>query len=112
VVLSTLPVLDEIVLRLLLGLLFGALIGLERSYHGRPAGFRTHALVCMASTALMLVTVYEQQWFQPPEGTRATIDPTRVATLTDRITVTKDVMARLAPLVGMMLRTRQEPVTA
>jgi putative Mg2+ transporter-C (MgtC) family protein len=79
VVLSTLPVLDEIVLRLLLGLLFGALIGLERSYHGRPAGFRTHALVCMASTALMLVTVYEQQWFQPPEGTRATIDPTRMA---------------------------------
>ena len=41
-----------------------------------------------------------------------TIDPTRVATLTDRITVTRDVMARLAPLVGMMLRTRQEPVTA
>ena len=39
-----------------------------------------------------------------------TIDPTRVATLTDRITVTRDVMARLAPLVGMMLRTRQEPV--
>ena len=39
-----------------------------------------------------------------------TIDPTRVAMLTDRITVTRDVMARLAPLVGMMLRTRQEPV--
>jgi type IV pilus assembly protein PilM len=39
-----------------------------------------------------------------------TIDPTRVASLTDRITVTRDVMARLAPLVGMMLRTRQEPV--
>src|SRR5687767_9896965 len=41
-----------------------------------------------------------------------TIDPTRVAMLTDRITVTRDVMARLAPLVGMMLRTRQEPVAA
>ncbi len=41
-----------------------------------------------------------------------TIDPTHVATLTDRITVTRDVMARLAPLVGMMLRTRQEAVTA
>jgi type IV pilus assembly protein PilM len=39
-----------------------------------------------------------------------TIDPTRMAMLTDRITVTRDVMARLAPLVGMMLRTRQEPV--
>jgi type IV pilus assembly protein PilM len=41
-----------------------------------------------------------------------TIDPTRVAQLTDRITVNRDVMARLAPLVGMMLRTKQEPVTA
>ena len=41
-----------------------------------------------------------------------TIDPTRVATLTDRITVTRDVMARLAPLVGMMLRTRQESAAA
>lgn len=29
----------------------GALIGLERGYHGRPAGFRTHALVCMASSS-------------------------------------------------------------
>ena len=25
--------------------LAGSLIGFERSYHGRPAGFRTHALV-------------------------------------------------------------------
>jgi len=33
----------------------GGLIGLERSYHGRPAGFRTHALVCVASSMLMLV---------------------------------------------------------
>ncbi|HEV8393815.1 MAG TPA: pilus assembly protein PilM [Vicinamibacterales bacterium] len=41
-----------------------------------------------------------------------TIDPTRVATLTDRITVSRDVMARLAPLVGMMLRTRQETAAA
>ena len=41
-----------------------------------------------------------------------TIDPTRVAMLTDRITVTRDVMARLAPLVGMMLRTRQETAAA
>ena len=27
----------------------GGIIGLERTYHGRPAGFRTHTLVCMAS---------------------------------------------------------------
>jgi putative Mg2+ transporter-C (MgtC) family protein len=78
--LSSLPILDDIILRLLVALAFGALIGLERSYHGRPAGFRTHALVCLASASLMLVTVYEGQWFQPPAGPiRSAIDPTRMA---------------------------------
>ena len=43
-------------------LLIGALIGLERTLRGRPAGFRTHALVCVASALLMLVTVYQTQW--------------------------------------------------
>jgi uncharacterized membrane protein YhiD involved in acid resistance len=39
-------------LRVVGALLIGALIGLERSFHGRPAGFRTHALVCLASACL------------------------------------------------------------
>jgi putative Mg2+ transporter-C (MgtC) family protein len=34
-------------------LVAGALIGLERTRHGRAAGFRTHALVCLASSILM-----------------------------------------------------------
>ena len=37
--------LGEIALRLLAALALGGALGLERSYHGRPAGFRTHALV-------------------------------------------------------------------
>ena len=57
----------------------GSLIGLERSFHGRPAGFRTHALVCVASSLLMLVTVYESQWFQPVGNSRVVVDPTRMA---------------------------------
>jgi putative Mg2+ transporter-C (MgtC) family protein len=79
--LISLPVLQEIVLRLTVALGFGALIGIERSYHGRPAGFRTHAIVCLASAALMLVTVYESQWFRPDTAreVRAAIDPTRMA---------------------------------
>ncbi|HMN51091.1 MAG TPA: MgtC/SapB family protein, partial [Xanthobacteraceae bacterium] len=36
----------------------GSLIGLERSFRGRPAGFRTHALVSLASALLMLITAY------------------------------------------------------
>lgn len=39
----------DIILRLAAAIAAGALIGLERSYHGRPAGFRTHTLVCLSS---------------------------------------------------------------
>jgi putative Mg2+ transporter-C (MgtC) family protein len=60
-------------------LLAGGLIGLERSYHGRPAGFRTHVLVCLASAMLMLVTLYQSHWFQQVGLERITIDPTRMA---------------------------------
>jgi len=69
----------EIALRLGVAVAFGGLIGLERSYHGRPAGFRTHTLVCMASALLMLVTVYESQWFVPGRLERVVVDPTRMA---------------------------------
>ncbi len=60
-------------------LLAGSLIGLERSYHGRPAGFRTHALVCTSSAILMLVTAYQWNWLagMPLETIRT--DPTRMA---------------------------------
>jgi putative Mg2+ transporter-C (MgtC) family protein len=40
--------------------LAGAAIGIERSFHGRPAGFRTHALVCVSSAMLMSVFQYQQ----------------------------------------------------
>ena len=70
---------QEISLRLVIALVFGGLVGLERSYHARPAGFRTHTLVCLASAVLMLVTVYEAQWFSIHGMGRATVDPTRMA---------------------------------
>lgn len=66
------------VLRLLAALVAGALIGYERSYHGRPAGFRTHSLVCTASSLLMLVTVYEAHWVRAGSDL-VQIDPTRMA---------------------------------
>ena len=69
----------EMLFRLFAALIAGALIGLERSYRGRPAGFRTHALVCTASSLLMLVTVYEHMWFVNHGSTRVALDPTRLA---------------------------------
>jgi putative Mg2+ transporter-C (MgtC) family protein len=64
--------------RLLAALVAGSLIGYERSFHGRPAGFRTHALVCTASSVPMLVTVYEAHWMRASEHL-VQIDPTRMA---------------------------------
>lgn len=68
----------DIVMHLVVSLAAGGLIGYERSYSGRPAGFRTHTLVCMASSLLMLLTVYQDLWFSGgPDVVR--IDPTRMA---------------------------------
>lgn len=64
---------------LLTALVAGGLIGFERSYHGRPAGFRTHALVCIASSALMLVTLYHEQWFPSSVSKSVSVDPMRMA---------------------------------
>ncbi len=57
----------------------GAAIGLERSFHGRPAGFRTHALVCLSSALLMIVFNFQEDWVGaiPIETIRS--DPTRMA---------------------------------
>ncbi len=68
----------DILLHLLGALVAGGAIGMERSFHGRPAGFRTHALVCLASSLLMLLTVYQQEWF-PARGDVVRLDPQRMA---------------------------------
>jgi putative Mg2+ transporter-C (MgtC) family protein len=69
----------DITLRLLAALLVGGMIGLERSYHGRPAGFRTHSLVCLSTSLLMLVSVYESHWFPKVVQGQISLDPTRMA---------------------------------
>src|SRR5947209_5722912 len=60
-------------------LAIGAMIGFERTFHGRPAGFRTHSLVCIASAILMIVTVYQNQWMTLLEHDAIRTDPTRMA---------------------------------
>ena len=67
------------VVRVFGALLIGGLIGFERTFHGRPAGFRTHSLVCMASALLMLVTVYQSQWMTETPIDAIRTDPTRMA---------------------------------
>ena len=44
--------------RMVFAFVVGGLIGLERSYKNRPAGFRTHILVCLGATIASLTGIY------------------------------------------------------
>lgn len=58
----------------------GGLIGVERTYHGHPAGFRTHILVCLTSCLLMLAAMHQSTWaFIALPGQMVVIDPTRMS---------------------------------
>ena len=48
----------SISLRLILALIMGGLIGMERGRHGRAAGMRTHVLVCVGACMTALVGIY------------------------------------------------------
>jgi len=57
----------------------GALIGFEREYHGAPAGFRTHILVCLSSALLMLAAVHPLRWLGDTPHELIRTDPVRMA---------------------------------
>ncbi len=66
----------QVILRLLLGAALGGLVGFEREKHNkRIAGFRTHILVCVGSTLIMLTSIYI---FNVYSG-NAVVDPARIA---------------------------------
>lgn len=48
----------SVALRLILALVMGGLIGMERGLHGRAAGMRTHILVCVGACMTALVGIY------------------------------------------------------
>ncbi len=68
----------EVIFKLLLGTLLGGIIGFERQTHGRPAGFRTQLLVCVACVLLMIIS---EGYYAGSAGITGQfrIDPTRIA---------------------------------
>lgn len=48
-------------IRLVLATVCGGLIGLEREFKHRPAGFRTHILICMGSAITIMTNLYLYQ---------------------------------------------------
>lgn len=67
------------VLRLTLALAAGGVVGMERSYHGRTAGFREHTLVCISSCMLMLLADYHVGHLAAAQQQQFFLDPTRMA---------------------------------
>ena len=57
-------------LRLLLAAVLGGIIGYQRERTGKPAGLRTHMLICIGATIFTLVSIYAFG-----DG----VDPSRVA---------------------------------
>ena len=69
--------LQTVILRLVIALLLGSLIGLERERGERAAGIRTHALVALGSCLIMIVSAFG---FADILGTHAVVlDPSRIA---------------------------------
>lgn len=46
------------IVRLIVAAVLGGIVGIERGSGDRPAGFRTHILVCVGSALFMLVSIY------------------------------------------------------
>lgn len=48
---------DENIFKILISLIAGAIIGMEREYNNKPAGFRTLILICVGSTLVTILSI-------------------------------------------------------
>src|SRR3989338_2911281 len=64
-----------IIFRLVLAAVLSGIVGFEREFHGRAAGFRTHILLCVGTTLIMLTSMHI---FDVYSG-RTAVDPARLA---------------------------------
>jgi putative Mg2+ transporter-C (MgtC) family protein len=69
----------ELLVRILLGTLLGAVIGFERDLHGRPAGLRTHSIVALASATFMVISTRFTFFQEYLPGQLVETDPSRIA---------------------------------
>ena len=66
----------EIIIRMLLAVLIGGIIGFEREAHKRAAGLRTHILVCIGAALFTMSSIYIAQHYG---GADQNCDPSRIA---------------------------------
>ena len=61
----------DILLRLLVSVMLGGFVGLERRYHGKTAGFMTNTLICVGSAVFAIMSIYSAKLYGG--------DPARIA---------------------------------
>lgn len=66
---------SQIIFRLIISVILSGFIGLERQVHRRTAGLRTHILVCLGATLIMLTSLYLFDIYNE----LASLDPARIA---------------------------------
>jgi putative Mg2+ transporter-C (MgtC) family protein len=67
----------EAIFRLIAAAALGGMVGLERERSGKPAGFRTHLLICVGAALLTELSIDLARSATAPGGFRA--DPGRIA---------------------------------
>jgi putative Mg2+ transporter-C (MgtC) family protein len=65
----------DVLFRLILASVLSGIVGFEREFHGRAAGFRTHILLCVGSTLIMLTSMHVCDAY----SAHAAFDPARLA---------------------------------
>ncbi len=74
------PTKEIIIYRLLAAFICGALIGVERERHGRPAGLRTHILVSLGAAAITIVSLQLPDFYHAWHSDSVIrADPARIA---------------------------------
>ena len=65
----------EILLKIVLSIVLGGLVGLEREHHNQPAGLKTHIILCVGATLITIVSIAMARDL----GSTQMTDPTRIA---------------------------------
>lgn len=68
----------EFIIRVMIAALLGGIIGLEREYRAKEAGFRTHFLVGLGAALFMVISQYGFNTILGQTG-KASFDPSRIA---------------------------------
>ena len=74
---------ESVVLRLMLAMIFGGILGFNRAKKGRAAGFRTYMFVCLGSALTMLLSHYYTcmlagPWAESADALQARTDVSRI----------------------------------